>query len=150
MDVILSGASQHLFCDNFQNTLGNSFSWHILESASPLSHLRARGLNNDAVGRTNITNAPVFWRLVLADQVSTPSKIADNIFENFIKSKKNLFSRVSSKIIDTVKKEDKIEDFTQELERTGVWMIGRREVCIWPFNLHVVLFLWYGVIDCSL
>jgi homogentisate solanesyltransferase len=82
--------------------------------------------------------------------VSTPSKIADSIFENFIKSKKNLFSRVSSKIIDTVKKEDKIEDFIQELERTGVWMLGRREVCISPFNLHIVLFLWYGFIDCSL
>ncbi len=57
----------------------------------------------------------------------------DDIFEGFIRSKKNLYSRVSSKIIHSDKREDKIEDFVQELDRTGVWMVGRREVTIFHF-----------------
>lgn len=61
-------------------------------------------------------------------QVLPPSKVVDDIFESFIKSKKNLFSRVSSKIIDSIKKEDKVDDFVKELDRTGVWVVGRREV----------------------
>ncbi|XP_024363356.1 uncharacterized protein [Physcomitrium patens] len=60
-------------------------------------------------------------------QVLPPSKVVDDIFESFIKSKKNLFSRVSSKIIDSIKKEDKVDDFVKELDRTGVWVVGRRE-----------------------
>ncbi|CAM6016965.1 unnamed protein product [Sphagnum balticum] len=61
-------------------------------------------------------------------QAAPPSKVVDDIFEGFIRSKKNLYSRVSSKIIHSDKREDKIEDFVQELNRTGVWMVGRREV----------------------
>jgi homogentisate solanesyltransferase len=40
---------------------------------------------------------------------------------------------MSSKIMYSEKREEKIEDFVQELDRTGVWMVGRREVIIFQF-----------------
>lgn len=66
--------------------------------------------------------------ILLVEQVITPSKVVDDIFEAFIKSKKNLFTRVTSKVITSEKRDDKIDEFVQELDRTGVWMVGRREV----------------------
>jgi homogentisate solanesyltransferase len=64
------------------------------------------------------------------NQVLAPSKVLDDIFEGFVRSKKTLYSRMSSKIMYSEKREEKIEDFAQELDRTGVWMVGRREVTI--------------------
>ncbi|KAH8964049.1 hypothetical protein BDL97_04G043400 [Sphagnum fallax] len=62
------------------------------------------------------------------NKVLAPSKVLDDIFEGFVRSKKTLYSRMSSKIMYNEKREEKIEDFVQELDRTGVWMVGRREV----------------------
>jgi hypothetical protein len=50
------------------------------------------------------------------------------MLESFIKSKRNMFSRVSGIVIDA-HKDDKINDFVRELDETGVWLAGRREVC---------------------
>lgn len=58
----------------------------------------------------------------------------DDIFESFIKFKKNFFFRVLSKIIDSIKKEDKVDDFVKELDCIGVWVVGCREVLIF-FNI---------------
>ena len=51
----------------------------------------------------------------------------NDILENFIKSKRNMFSRVSGMVSP---KDDKIDDFVHELDRSGVWLAGRREVRI--------------------
>lgn len=50
------------------------------------------------------------------------------MLDNFVKSKRNMFSRVSGIVIDA-HKDDKINDFVRELDQNGVWLAGRREVC---------------------
>lgn len=57
------------------------------------------------------------------------------MLENFIKSKRNMFSRVSGIVIDA-HKDDKIDDFVLELELTGVWLAGKREVCIMSHHFN--------------
>lgn len=64
----------------------------------------------------------------ISGEIPSPLQVVEDILEAFVRSKKNLFSRVSSKLLYSDKKDDKIEDFVQELDRTGAWMIGRREV----------------------
>ncbi|KAG6557019.1 hypothetical protein Mapa_001436 [Marchantia paleacea] len=66
--------------------------------------------------------------LQISGEIPSPLQVVEDILEAFVRSKKNLFSRVSSKLLYSDKKDDKIEDFVQELDRTGAWMIGRREV----------------------
>jgi hypothetical protein len=51
----------------------------------------------------------------------------NDLLENFIRSKRNMFSRVSDIVS---RKHDKIDHFVHELDRTGMWLAGRREVCI--------------------
>lgn len=63
----------------------------------------------------------------LAEVVAHPTQIVKDMLENFIKSKRNMFSRVSGIVIDA-HKDDKIDDFVLELELTGVWLAGKREV----------------------
>lgn len=50
------------------------------------------------------------------------------MLESFVKSKRNMFSRVSGIVIDA-HKDDKVTDFVRELDESGVWLTGRREVC---------------------
>ncbi|CAM6060062.1 unnamed protein product [Sphagnum tenellum] len=59
---------------------------------------------------------------------ANPSKVVDDILESFVRSKRTLLTRVSSKLMYSEKMDDKIGDFVQELERSSTWMIGRREV----------------------
>ncbi|KAL2611492.1 hypothetical protein R1flu_023184 [Riccia fluitans] len=66
--------------------------------------------------------------LQISGEIPSPLQVVGDILEAFVGSKKNLFSRVSSKLLYSEKKEEKIDDFVQELDRTGAWMIGRREV----------------------
>ncbi|KAG0591019.1 hypothetical protein KC19_1G143200 [Ceratodon purpureus] len=61
----------------------------------------------------------------LSNLVAHPTQIVNDILENFIKSKRNMFSRVSGMVSP---KDDKIDDFVHELDRSGVWLAGRREV----------------------
>ncbi|KAL3682788.1 hypothetical protein R1sor_000810 [Riccia sorocarpa] len=66
--------------------------------------------------------------LQISGEIPSPLQVVGDILEAFVRSKKNLFSRVSGKLLYSDRKEEKIEDFVQELDRTGAWMIGRREV----------------------
>lgn len=59
--------------------------------------------------------------------VSYPTQIVKDMLDNFVKSKRNMFSRVSS-IVKDANKDDKINDFARELDQTGLWLAGRREV----------------------
>ncbi|KAJ7517711.1 hypothetical protein O6H91_21G037300 [Diphasiastrum complanatum] len=56
-----------------------------------------------------------------------PSKIVNEFLDGFVRSKRNLFGFVSSKIMFMEKSDEKIEEVVSELDRAGVWMIGQRE-----------------------
>lgn len=64
----------------------------------------------------------------ISGEIPTPIQVVQDIVESFVRSKKNLFSRMSSKLLYSDKKDDKIEDFVQELDRSAAWMFGRREI----------------------
>ncbi|EFJ35405.1 hypothetical protein SELMODRAFT_438363 [Selaginella moellendorffii] len=66
----------------------------------------------------------------LSDRVQAPKpmKILQGFLDGFVRSKANLLARVSSRILSNDKKEDKIEEFVGELDRSGAWMVGRREM----------------------
>lgn len=62
-----------------------------------------------------------------ATDVGSP-EMAHDLLDNFVRSKTTLLSRVSSKLISSERKEDRIENFAQELDRAGAWMVGQREM----------------------
>ncbi|KAK7396819.1 hypothetical protein VNO78_17978 [Psophocarpus tetragonolobus] len=55
-----------------------------------------------------------------------PFDIISNFVDDFVGSKRNLFSRVSGWLLSE-KREDKIDDFVQEMEMNGFWSLDRRE-----------------------
>ncbi|KAK2989151.1 hypothetical protein RJ640_027225 [Escallonia rubra] len=55
-----------------------------------------------------------------------PYDIISYFIEDFESSKRNFFSRVSGWLLSD-RREDQIDDFLQEMEINGFWMIGRRE-----------------------
>ncbi|CAM8952038.1 unnamed protein product [Rhodiola kirilowii] len=55
-----------------------------------------------------------------------PFDIISNMVDDFASSKRNLFSRVSGWLLSETR-EDKIDDFVQEMEMNGFWVIDRRE-----------------------
>lgn len=55
-----------------------------------------------------------------------PYDIISDFVDDFALSKRNLFSRVSGWMLSE-KREDKIDDFLQEMEISGFWSIDRRE-----------------------
>ncbi|KAJ1390694.1 Zinc finger, TRAF-type [Sesbania bispinosa] len=55
-----------------------------------------------------------------------PFDIISNFVDDFASSKRNLFSRVSGWLLSD-KREDKIDDFVQEMEMNGFWTLDRRE-----------------------
>eukprot|EP00249_Psilotum_nudum_P007089 c20300_g1_i3 orf=685-1842(-) len=63
------------------------------------------------------------------DSASLPSPVivVENILDDFVQAQTGLLSRFSKRIINTEKKEDRIEDFVQELDTAGAWMVGCRE-----------------------
>ncbi|XP_019198356.1 PREDICTED: uncharacterized protein LOC109192242 [Ipomoea nil] len=52
--------------------------------------------------------------------------IISDIIDEFAHSKRNFFSRVSGWVLSD-RREDRIDDFVQEMETNGFWLIGRRE-----------------------
>ncbi|GMY14343.1 TNF receptor-associated factor family protein DDB_G0290965 [Fagus crenata] len=56
-----------------------------------------------------------------------PYDIISNFVDDFASSKRNLFSRVSRWLLSE-KREDKIEDFVQEMEINGFWLLDGRGV----------------------
>ncbi|KAF9664810.1 hypothetical protein SADUNF_Sadunf16G0056800 [Salix dunnii] len=55
-----------------------------------------------------------------------PYDIISNMVDDFASLKLNLFSRVSGWLLSE-KREDKIDDFVQEMEISGFWLLDRRE-----------------------
>ncbi|KAJ4832035.1 hypothetical protein Tsubulata_017760 [Turnera subulata] len=55
-----------------------------------------------------------------------PFDIISDIVDDFAMSKRNLLSRVSGWLLSE-KREDKIDDFIQEMEMNGFWLMGKRE-----------------------
>ncbi|XP_057485345.1 uncharacterized protein LOC130771692 [Actinidia eriantha] len=56
-----------------------------------------------------------------------PYDIISDFVDDFGSSKRNIFSRVSGWLLSE-RREDKIDDFVQEMEINGFWLIERREV----------------------
>ncbi|KAK4356055.1 hypothetical protein RND71_025026 [Anisodus tanguticus] len=63
----------------------------------------------------------------------TETVVSDNPYDNisdfiddFVQSKRNFFSKVSGWILSE-RREDRIDDFVQEMEINGFWLMGRRE-----------------------
>lgn len=55
-----------------------------------------------------------------------PTDIISDFIDDFSSSKRNLFIRVSGWLLSE-KREDKIDDFVQEMEISGFWLMDRRE-----------------------
>ncbi|KAK1380060.1 TRAF-type domain-containing protein [Heracleum sosnowskyi] len=56
-----------------------------------------------------------------------PFDIISDFIDDFASSKRNFFSNVAAWLLSD-RREDRIDDFVQEMEMTGFWMIGRREM----------------------
>lgn len=65
-------------------------------------------------------NAPV------VDVSQHPYDIISDLIDDFSSSKRNMFGRVSGWLMSETR-EDKIDDFVQDMETNGFWLIGRRE-----------------------
>ncbi|CAI8591610.1 unnamed protein product [Vicia faba] len=62
------------------------------------------------------------------DEVSDhPFDIISNFVDDFASSKRNFFSRVSAWLLSD-KREDKIDDFIQEIDMNGFWTLDRRQL----------------------
>lgn len=61
-----------------------------------------------------------------AEASNHPYDIVSDFVDDFASSKRNLFSRVSGWLLSE-KREDKIDDFVQEMEINVFWLLGRRE-----------------------
>lgn len=55
-----------------------------------------------------------------------PSELADDLLDEFVRSKTSLLSRMSS-VMGTERKEERIDDLAQDLDRTGAWVMADRE-----------------------
>ncbi|CDP04359.1 unnamed protein product [Coffea canephora] len=55
-----------------------------------------------------------------------PYDIISEFIDDFVSSKRNFFSRVSGWLLSE-RREDRIDDFVQEMELNGFWLMGRRE-----------------------
>ncbi|CAL5352070.1 unnamed protein product [Camellia sinensis] len=62
-----------------------------------------------------------------AEVSDNPYDIISNFVDDFASSKRNIFSRVSGWLLSE-RREDRIDDFVQEMEINGFWFIERREV----------------------
>ncbi|KAK1417027.1 hypothetical protein QVD17_26149 [Tagetes erecta] len=55
-----------------------------------------------------------------------PYDIITNLIDDFSSTKRNMFSRVSELVLSD-RREDRIDDFVQEMEINGFWLLARRE-----------------------
>lgn len=60
-----------------------------------------------------------------AETSDQPTDILEDFIEDFASSKRNLFSRVSGWLLSE-KREDKVDDFAQQMESSGFWLMDRR------------------------
>lgn len=61
-----------------------------------------------------------------ADVSDHPYDIISDLIEDFSSSKRNIFSRLSGWLLSD-RREDKIDDFVQDMEINGFWLLSRRE-----------------------
>lgn len=64
-----------------------------------------------------------------AEASDHPYDIINFFIDDFASSKRNFFSRVSAWLLSE-KREDKIDDFAQEMEINGFWLIDKREAIV--------------------
>ncbi|CAL0326674.1 unnamed protein product [Lupinus luteus] len=67
-----------------------------------------------------------------------PFDIISNMVDDFVSLKRNFFSRVSGWLLSE-RREDRIEDFVQEMEMKGFWTLDRREKIAETFLKNVDL-----------
>ncbi|CAA7398506.1 unnamed protein product [Spirodela intermedia] len=60
------------------------------------------------------------------DGAGGPAEIVSDLLEDFAASKRNLLGRISGWLMSE-SREDKIDDFVQEMEANGFWLADRRE-----------------------
>ncbi|GLJ42684.1 hypothetical protein SUGI_0885020 [Cryptomeria japonica] len=65
--------------------------------------------------------------LSTSSRFQTTVKLIGDALQGFVKSKRSMFRHVSSKLLYGYANDKKIEEFVQELERTGSWLAGKRE-----------------------
>ncbi|KAJ0962865.1 hypothetical protein J5N97_027987 [Dioscorea zingiberensis] len=65
-----------------------------------------------------------------------PAEIVSIIMDDFAASKRSLLGRLSTWLLSE-SREDKIDDFVQEMEAKGLWMIDRREAVSEPLLRNV-------------
>lgn len=63
-----------------------------------------------------------------SSRFQTPVKVVGDVLQGFLRSKRSLFRRVSSKILSGDINNGRIEEFVQELDRMGSWLAGKREI----------------------
>lgn len=61
-----------------------------------------------------------------AEQSDHPFDIISDFIDDFASSKRNFFSRVSGWLLSE-KREDNVDDFVQEMEINGFWLLDKRE-----------------------
>ncbi|KAG9451819.1 hypothetical protein H6P81_004723 [Aristolochia fimbriata] len=61
-----------------------------------------------------------------AEVLDNPTEIVSLFLDDFASSKRNLLGRVSNWLISE-RREDKIDEFVQEMEANGFWLVERRE-----------------------
>ncbi|KAF5750630.1 putative TRAF-like superfamily protein [Tripterygium wilfordii] len=64
-----------------------------------------------------------------AEASDHPYDIISDFVDDFASSKRNLFSRVSGWLLSE-KREDRIDDFVQEMEINSFWLLNRREAIV--------------------
>ncbi|KAL5973080.1 hypothetical protein ACLOJK_039887 [Asimina triloba] len=61
-----------------------------------------------------------------AETSTHPTDIIEDFLDDFTSTKRNMLSRVSSWLLSE-RREDKIDDFVQEMDINGFWLLDRRE-----------------------
>ncbi|KAF6176384.1 hypothetical protein GIB67_036064 [Kingdonia uniflora] len=74
---------------------------------------------------TFVTDTTIQEGYADAETSGDPIDIVSDFLDDFANSKQNLFSRVSGWLLSE-KREDKIDDFVQEMDTSGFWLTDRR------------------------
>lgn len=60
-------------------------------------------------------------------RIQSPVNVLGDALQSFLRSKRSLFRRVSSKILSGDINDGRIEEFAQEIDKIGSWLAGKRE-----------------------
>ncbi|KAK9127697.1 hypothetical protein Syun_016494 [Stephania yunnanensis] len=62
-----------------------------------------------------------------AETCNNPTEIIEDFIDDFVSSKRNMLSRVSSWLLSD-RREDRIDDLVQEMEASGFWLLDTRQI----------------------